>query len=543
VCKKKSDKGLILLLLAIVFYNAFFINKAFHIDDPFTIDIARAVNYNFFHIPRIFFSNPILLGYYYAPVIRFFGEKEIWLHIFSLPFTLLAIVAMYFLSRRFVGKTLIPAVMLTVTPAFIVMSQTVMLDIPMLAFFLIALHCFIYGIDNQRKSFLFLAGILAGAAILIKYSALMLIPLMFFYGVLFSRKRSHLLCLFIPVSIFGLWALYNLLSYKDFSFIQALLWRAKNCSVEIIMFRLFACFSFISGTSIFIFLVTPLFLKKVANRIVFLISMLLGIIPFALKKFFAEYTTAEKFFLAMLFLFSCFMILLISKAFWGGILKQKSDKENIFLSFWFLLLLIFTIFIQFIAARFVLLLFPAMILFICKELQNIRRGNPNIFKKTILAALAVSAVISTILAIGDYQFAGIYRDFISHLKEMGIRNEEVDFGRESRVPYCAWGYAYYLESYFPATRERFNLQNKGYKFLVLPQEKVLPFIINNLSLGIDYSAKEGVIEESVCKYPGHIFIHNRMHKTGFYSHDWGLLPFKICLKAKTIERFGIYRLK
>lgn len=541
--KARGVEGLIFLLLVIICFNAFFINKAFHIDDPFTLNIARAVNKNFVNMPVVFSGNPILLGYYYGPVIKMFGEKEIWLHIFYLPFTLLVVVSLYLLSCRFIGKNLIPALLLSVTPAFLVISQGIMLDIPMLAFFLLALYFFILGIDNQRLGFLFLSGVLAGLAILIKYSALMLIPIMLVYGWLFSRKRHYLLYLFIPAIIFLLWPIHNLLFYKQFTFVSALLYRIKMYSFETFLLRVFGCLSFISGTSLVGLLLTPLLLRNKTNRLLFLISLPIGLSPFLVKSIFSEYSILEKFFLTTLFISSFFMICIICKAIFRYIFMNEKDKDNLFLSAWFLLLLVFAVSIQFIAARFILLLLPPMILLIYKELQDIRLTQHLVFKKAVFLVIFISFMISTLLAIGDYQFAGLYRDFILRLKNMGIRNEEFYSCPKAYSTYYAWGYAYYLNLYYPYPRGQDN--SAKYKFAVFPQEKVLPIVIEKSC--IFYPGQGGAdkvisINTSEYRYRGHIFLHNRSQRTGFYSHDWGLLPFKVMFENSTLEEFKVYKL-
>ena len=155
--KVEKHKNFIILLILFTIYNFFFVNKAVHIDDHFTISIAKAVNENFLNVPKVFFSNPILLGYYYAPIIKLFGEEEIWLHIFYFPFTLLAIISMYSLSLRFTGKSLLPTLFLVSTPAFIVMSQDIMLDIALLGFFLGSVALFTYGLDRDDNRLLILS--------------------------------------------------------------------------------------------------------------------------------------------------------------------------------------------------------------------------------------------------------------------------------------------------------------------------------------------------------------------------------------------------
>ena len=157
----KDNKKLFWLLLTFTIFSLFFINKAYHIDDPFTITISKAIGEHFIRVPQSYQGNPILmgevcdnplfLGYYYAPIIKLFQDKEVWLHLFYLPFCLLIIISMYILSRRFIGKGIFTTICLCITPAFIVMSQNIMLDIPLLAFFLGALAAFTYGTDKDDK--------------------------------------------------------------------------------------------------------------------------------------------------------------------------------------------------------------------------------------------------------------------------------------------------------------------------------------------------------------------------------------------------------
>ncbi len=122
---------------------------------------------------------------------------------------------------------------------------------------------------------------------------------------------------------------------------------------------------------------------------------------------------------------------------------------------------------------------------------------------------------------------------------MGIKKEQIFFCPNARIRRFAWEYAYYLNLYYPRSN------TEKYKFACFPQEKVLPIVI--MKKCKDYPQESffgegGNIDMSEYIYAGHIFLHNRDRRTGFYSHDWGLLPFKIFPRKKILEKFIVYRL-
>jgi 4-amino-4-deoxy-L-arabinose transferase-like glycosyltransferase len=541
---QREHKYLIFLVILFILYNLLFINKALHIDDPFTIKIARAVNENFINVPQVFHNNPILLGYYYAPIIRLLGEQEKWLHIFFLPFSLLIIISMHFLSLRFIGKEFLPILFLVITPAFLIMSEGIMLDIPLLGFFLSALATFIYGIDKDNQRLLFLSAILAGIACLIKYSGLVVILLMFIYTLLSSKKR-YCLFLLIPIFIFFLWYMHNVIFYKHAYFFEALLLRLRETSINIILIRIFASLSFISGTSIISLFLIPHLLRNKTNVLLLLLSLPVGLCPFLIKEPFLEYSHIEKFILMFLFISSLFILFIVFKTALLSLLKSSYNKDNLFLSLWFFIFLVFNVLTQFIAARFVLLLFPPMFLLIFKELILNKISLKSNLGKLIPASIVITILISTILAIGDYNFAGIYRDFVISLKRKIPFDKSIYFCPVSYRPYFSWGYAYYLHKYFPQEKNVKIEENFGRVqnlFYVLPSQPVLPLVIHKTCLQrfqeLNYNKK---LVNSFC-YRSNAVLHNQKFHVGFYSQDWGLLPFYISLRKVTLETFEVYRL-
>lgn len=551
----RDNKKILWLSLVFVVFSLFFINKAFHIDDPFTITIAKAIGEHFIRVPQNYqgnpifmgevYDNPILLGYYYAPIIRLFGEQEIWLHIFSLPFSLIAILSMYILSIRFTNRGFLTASCFLITPAFVVMSGNIMLDIPLLGLFLSALAAFIYGVDKDNKKLLFLSAILAGITSLVKYSGLLVILLMFIYALASSKKRYSLFLL-IPIFIFFLWCIHNLIFYNRIYFLVGLLRKAKEFSINAIFIRIFACLSFLSGTSIITIFLIPYLLRKKINQLLLAFSLPIGVCPFLIKAPFIRYGNVEKSILAFLFISSFFLILLIFKACVLSIFKKPRDNDNLFLSLWFISLLIFTIGIQFIAARFILLLFPPMFLLIVKEL-NLNKIPPSLglHNKFIFIPIVITIIISIVLAIGDYHLAGIYRDFVASFRKKVPSDKDIYFCPASFDTNLCYGYAYYLHKYYPQaenTKIEKNL-NKVNNFLYFAPNG--PFLspcfyesCTDYFQGLDYN--KNLIKSFY--YKSNVVLHNRKFHAGFYSHDWGLLPFYISFKKVPLETFEVYQI-
>lgn len=559
-------KYLFLLLASFIIFNCFFLNKAFHIDDPFTIAIANAINKDFFVPAPVFFDNPILLGYYYAPIIKLFGATEIPLHLFYLPFSVLVIVAMYFLSRRFAEKSLLPVIFLISTPAFIVTSQNIMLDIPFLGLFLASTVSFIYGADLNDYKLLAISAMLISATILTKYSGLMLIPLLYIYLLINSKGRLFLFLL-IPITVFVFWNIHNIVFYKSFMFYDALLIQLKTFFINDLVIRVFSTLSLLSGTSIITIFLLLFFLRRKPNVVLFLIALPANLFLFR-KEMFFSYGSFEKFIIGVFVTFSFFAILLVFKFFLTSLNSRGSNRDNLFLSLWFFIFLVFLVFSNFIAARFILLLLPPLFLLIFRQMFG-KRKYPIAFTKGLLIfAFLLTFIFSFLLATGDYSFARAYSDFSQYLKKTIPPGSSVYFYLGD------WGYDYYMSKsgYKPLTSNQIKeamdyrycryrlpqgiqiydynemiqeLRHKNSIILITPRESAIPSVacggVEKFLNGID---KLGCSKELVDQrqYYGNIILLNRKLNTGFYSSGHGILPFSIFLRKVKIEAFEVYKL-
>jgi 4-amino-4-deoxy-L-arabinose transferase-like glycosyltransferase len=135
--------------------------------DPTSPDVARMNR------------NPPLLSYWLAPWMAWLGESDLVLHALVLPFPLVAALAFFGIARRLCGEGLAPTALLVTTPAFVVLATSLLLDVPALAFLLLAVHAFLRGAEGQGSpGWQWAAGLAAAAAGLTKYVAFAGLPLL-----------------------------------------------------------------------------------------------------------------------------------------------------------------------------------------------------------------------------------------------------------------------------------------------------------------------------------------------------------------------------
>ena len=191
-----------------------FINKAVHIDDVLFVWTGQwiqkhptdffgfQVNWWFSAIPMwVANYNPPILPYYLAGVASLFGWSEIVLHLACLIIAFVTALGVHALARMWCQRPLLAAAAAIFTPAFLVSSTTLMCDVMMLGFWIWALVLWERALVKERNWRQFIgAGALAGLAVLTKYSAITLLPLLLILGILRIRKPGWwLLGLAVPL--------------------------------------------------------------------------------------------------------------------------------------------------------------------------------------------------------------------------------------------------------------------------------------------------------------------------------------------------------
>ncbi|MGO9480007.1 MAG: glycosyltransferase family 39 protein [Limisphaerales bacterium] len=179
-----------------------FINKAVHVDDPLFIWAGQwiqrhpadfygfKVTWFFSEVPMSAANqNPPLMSYFLAGAAWLPGWNEIALHLAGLLIAFAAAAGIYSLAKMWCERPLLAAVIAVLTPVFLVSSTTLMCDVLMLAFWIWAVVVWERALRGSQSGWQFAgAGLLAGLAVLTKYSALTLLPLLPLLSLLRTRK-------------------------------------------------------------------------------------------------------------------------------------------------------------------------------------------------------------------------------------------------------------------------------------------------------------------------------------------------------------------
>jgi hypothetical protein len=213
------------LFLAWSVITAYNLLKPFHIDDTAHLEIARWIaahplrpmsgllNWSGTDEPINKTNQPHLYFYLMAVWGWLFGYSELAMHALQSIFAAICIVIFYLIARRLVPlHATWLAVIFVIGPAFVV-EQNMMVDVPLcavwLAFFGV-LICKI-GSNNQGARYASL-GLLCSAAILIKYSSVVLFAILLI-SLIVERRGAQWWALLIPISSVALWSAFNLADY------------------------------------------------------------------------------------------------------------------------------------------------------------------------------------------------------------------------------------------------------------------------------------------------------------------------------------------
>jgi len=184
-------RGLVALAVLPLAAPVLFLNAAVSLDGPVFVGVARQIvahpldPFGFDMVwdptsPRVaeFNHNPPLLSYWLAPVVAAFGDWEPALHAALLPFPLLAALCFFAVARRLAGDGLGATALLVATPAFALLSTTLLLDVPVLAWFLAAVAALLRSNESHATRWQWAAGLAAAAAGLTKYVGFASLPLL-----------------------------------------------------------------------------------------------------------------------------------------------------------------------------------------------------------------------------------------------------------------------------------------------------------------------------------------------------------------------------
>ncbi len=460
----KNTPALPALFIGVIVFTCLvpFANKAFNVDDPVYIWIARHIQSN----PLDFFGfnlnwrgvlepvsrfneNPPLCSYYAALAAKFSGWSEAGLHMAFFLFAVAAAIGTYYLAGELCSRPLTATLAGVLTPVFIISATTVMCDMMMTAFWVWAVFLWMRGIRERSVFNIVLASVLIAASSLSKYAGMSLIPLLLCYS-LVKRQGGWAWFLLIPVAIL---AGYERLTYVLYG--RGLLLNAASYAVSYGgkgFLNLITGLVFTGGCLISAFFYSFTIWRKrtlVAGALIMAVILtlvqaqtFLAPFPAALDRFQSD-TAFHWLFIVQLYVFAMSGASVLAAAF--ADLWKSRDADSLLLFLWvagafvFLCLLNWTI-----NARTVLLIFPPLGILIMRALDRSHTsGKPAgrllpAGRFLVAAPLIPSLIIAFAAARADYKWAGSQR-----AAAVSISSGYQGHGNLWFMGH--WGFQYYME--------------------------------------------------------------------------------------------------
>lgn len=192
-------RDLLILVALVVALRAPFLTQPIQGDDIYYLAGAQYAQTNPWHPHQASYlfqgrlvsmaghPHPPLNSFVLAGLLAVVGDvREAPFHAAYALFSLLAVLSMYFLARRFVARPLLAAMLFAVAPAFIVNGNSLESDLPLVAFWMAAMAVFVEALERESVLWLCAGMVPLGLAGLSAYQSVVMIPILW---LLTARKR------------------------------------------------------------------------------------------------------------------------------------------------------------------------------------------------------------------------------------------------------------------------------------------------------------------------------------------------------------------
>jgi len=499
-----------------------FLNKAVHIDDPLFIWSAKQIlespfdfygfEQNWYISPQPMYEinqNPPLVAYWLAPAGALLGWEEWKLHLAMMPWAMLAAWGMFLLARRFDLPPLAATVLLVVSPGFLVSASSLMTDVPMIALWLLATVAWLRGLDKGAHHWLAISGVLTGLAILTKYFAISLLPLLAVYTLVAAKDfRRSVIWLLLPVAMLACYELWTRQLYGMGLFLDAILYASGyEASYPVSTIEKIATGVVFTGAAIIPATLWLAWLSDwgIDTRKVLLWAALavLGVVLVLTLGLYSNHPNPLPFWVMLQWAFgfatggaALFMLIRLS--------LQWRDAEALLLLLWVVGTLVFACFLNhYVNVRVILPLAPALVLAGLRMTRG--RFRPEAF--TVVAGIGL--VLAMIVGHGDYKLANAQRDAVEEIGWLDL-TEPLSFTGH-------WGFQYYMEELGGEILDLATMEVIPGQTLIIPSNNT-----NVASVRDVLVADTGNMSVPVRAWA------STMHTAtgaGFYSDVWGPLPF------------------
>jgi hypothetical protein len=460
-------------------------------------------------------KNPPGISYWLALAQALGGRSEVAWHLAMLPFTVTAVGAGVWLARRFVGDSAWSTVVWVASPAFLVSAATLMPDVPSLALSLAGTALYVTGVDRDRRAVRLVGALAAGGAIVMKYPALVGVPVLALYPCLRAApalRRRALADLAAAALPLAAWSVQNLVAHGRLHIVDSLTGLGERTATGVAQ-QLVASAAFLPAVAIFplLFVVAAWRLRA---RVAIMIASALGGIGAGLLTP-ALWPEAPRSLAPAVAVSAMVGVCVLLTLAWGAVRAWPDDPDTLFLVAWAGAYLLFVALVSWtVAARFLLPAVPPLAWALCRSL-GLRPGEARSRETRWLTASGILALALSIAVLrADSLPAEFHRDVIARVAERARpAGQRVHFRG-------AWSVLYYGEQ-------------AGMQWLDSTREPARP---GDLLLGAQYVSNtrippelEGrlhlVGEFSSAVPPLGLHTMNQFVGAGFYSTVYGPLPF------------------
>lgn len=511
-----------------------FLDQAFHIDDRLYLEMAeQALETPLFpqDVQTTFEGLPVadLAGHSHLPLVSWYlalvrlltgSQSETLVHLFMLVFPLLAVVSMYDLGRRWCGRGPTAALLLAFSPAFLVLSHTLMTDVPMLALWLVAIsrwQALLDG-DGGRWDRLWVAAAVVAAGFISLLAAGLVLLLAASWWLAPDRARAarlRPLLIAIVVGLASLWLLWYArawLHYDRFVLLSTLGHMSERATLDFTVIGSKA-FSFLlntGGALLFPLAIFYGFGGPITRRVA-LLAGAASLIPI----FAADSGQSWAWLPALaVALFAASGVLVAGRALAALSIPPRTVRATQpferLVGLWFGGILAACLLLYSAGSvRYVLLALPPVILLWIGQIQRRYQslGVPGLLAVGVL----MTALWAWPVAASDYRFAESYRQ--------GARQLLADYSGHTVWFTAEWGLRHYLEA---GGGRLLTRQGQGPEVgdIVIKPRVAFPWV----------TRYDGRLETVEVRYPEPelaVRILDFDSHAGFYSTAWGILPFSV----------------
>jgi hypothetical protein len=519
-----------------------FLDQPFHMDDNFYMDMARDAHARplFAHeTPRQFpgRSVPENGGHFRPPMQTYalallqfcFGEgpgREWKYHSCALAYPLLAVAAFYFICARHVERPLWPSLVLASTPVFLVMQHNLMADIPALAFWLVAICCFVWAVERRRKSLFAASAIFQFAAMFTSWQSLVLTPLLGFYQLRRRGGAAGLAALAAPLAAMGAWFGLSCLQQRRFLLSDAFRFVQSRHpgTLETLGNKLAAVLQYQGWLIIFPFFFLYALARGMRGRLLGLGALGAAYLTQAAV---AHYRLVDKAIFLVGLVTGAFVLLSMAAVFRESVRTREAggSVETQFVALWYFGVLACCLFLFTEgSARHILPLVPPVVLCFFSRLQaseisEYRASSRPLLGSAMVASgsLVLSLAWGLALSHADREFARVYPRAAADFSHVAGGMDSYYIG--------GWGFGYYFSRAGVMQVPMDESRVKGGSWLVRPRlaaPRDIPAALVSMTMPVQGLAYHPATPLRTLDW---------RTPAGFYSTSRGLVPFSLSRRA------------